>query len=84
MAILGTSGAVMHLPQYFCIQSRGALVFFPRKKMFGHVTCVEIISEHNTAVLTYLSHVRFAVLRDVFYKIAFSRGVTLFMIYVKI
>jgi len=52
--------------------------------MSGHVTCFEIINEYNTVILTYLSHVRFADLRDVFYKIAFSCGVTLFMIYVKI
>lgn len=56
--------------------STGALVF-SSEKMGGHVTYVEIVNEFNTAILTYLSHVRFGVLKEVFYKIAFSWDVTL-------
>ena len=52
--------------------------------MGGQVTCVEIVNEFNTVILTYLSHVRFAVLREVFYITAFSWDVTLFEIYGKI
>lgn len=40
--------------------------------------------QYSYPYLFYLSHARSAVLRDVFYIIAFSWDVTLFVIYVKI
>jgi len=83
VTILGTSGAVMHLSQYFCMPSTVAHAF-SSEKMVGHVTCVETINDYNTSILNHSSHVRFAVHRDVFYKTAFSWDVMLFVIYVKI
>ena len=45
------------------------------RKMGGHVASVEIVNESKTTIIPYLSYVRNALLREIFYKISFSFNV---------